>query len=147
MRAIGWAAAAAVALVVAYLALGGASYAPAKVADPCGQREWRNPEGLEEVAEQIVLSALDGSACELGVTREEVVLALASRDSLRRFAREHGISERRLEEIVRTGLLRAIDEAERAEALSATTADLLRGLVRRIPIAALLDLLDQLPGL
>jgi hypothetical protein len=134
-------------LVVLYLALGGASYAPAKVADPCAQREWRNPKGLEAVAEQIVLSALDGAACELGVTREEVVLALANRDSLRRFAREHGISERRLEELVRAGLLRAIDEAERAEALSATTADLLRGLVRRIPIGALLDLLDQLPGL
>jgi hypothetical protein len=147
MRAIAWAAAAAVALVVLYLALGGASYAPAKVADPCAQREWRNPRGLEAVAEQIVLSALDGAACELGVTREEVVLALANRDSLRRFAREHGISERRLEELVRAGLLRAIDEAERAEALSATTADLLRGLVRRIPIGALLDLLDQLPGL
>jgi hypothetical protein len=147
MRAIALAAAAAVALVVAYLALGGASYAPAKVADPCAHREWRNPEGLEAVAEQIVLSALDGAACELGVTREEVVLALASRDSLRRFAREHRISERRLEELVRTGLLRAIDEAERVEALNATTADLLRGLVRRIPIGALLDLLDQLPGL
>jgi hypothetical protein len=76
-----------------------------------------------------------------------VVLALANRDSKRRFAREHGISERRLEELVRTGLLRAIDDAERAEALSATTADLLRGLVRRIPIGGLLDLLGQLPGL
>jgi hypothetical protein len=146
MRAIALAVAAAVALVAVYLALGGASYAPAKVADPCAQREWRNPNGLEAVAEQIVLSGLDGAACELGVTREEVVLALASRDSQRRFAREHGISERRLEELVRAGLLRAIDDAERAEALSAATADLLRGLVRRIPIGGLLDLLERLPG-
>jgi hypothetical protein len=146
MRAIALAVAAAVALVAVYLALGGASYAPAKVADPCAQREWRNPNGLEAVAEQIVLSGLDGAACELGVTREEVVLALASRDSQRRFAREHGISERRLEELVRAGLLRAIDDAERAEALSAATANLLRGLVRRIPIGGLLDLLERLPG-
>lgn len=147
MRAIACAAAAAVALVVAYLALGGASYAPAKVADPCAHREWRNPEGLEEVAEQIVLSALDGAACELGVSREDIVLAFADRDSLKRFAREHGISERELDELVRSGLVRAIDEAERAEALSATTADLLRGVVGRIPVSALLDLLEQLPGL
>ena len=147
MRAIASAAAAAIALVVLHLALGGASYAPAKVADPCAQREWRNPEGLEAVAEQIVLSALDGAACELDVTREEVVLALANRDSLRRFARAHGISERRLEELVRTGLLRAIEDAQRAGALSATTAEVLRGLVPRIPIAGLLDLIAQLPGL
>jgi hypothetical protein len=147
MRAIAWAAAAAVALVVAYLALGGASYAPAKVADPCAHREWRNPEGLEEVAEQIVLSALDGAACELGVSREEVVLAFAGRDSLKRLAREHGISEQELEELVRSGLVRAIDEAERAGVLEATVADLLRDVVGRIPVTALLDLLEQLPGL
>jgi hypothetical protein len=147
MRAIGWAAAAALALVVVYLALGGASYAPAKVADPCAHREWRNPKGLEKVAEQIVLSALDGAACELGVSREEIVLAFAGRDSLKRFAREHGISERELEELVRSGLLRAVDDAERAGAINATVADLLRGVARRIPVGGLLDLLGQLRGL
>jgi hypothetical protein len=147
MRAIAFAAAAAVALVVVYVALGGASYAPAKVADPCAQREWRSPEGLEKVAERIVLSALDGAACELGVSREEIVLAFAGRDSLKRLAREHGISEQQLEELVRSGLVRAIDDAERAGALEATVADLLRDVVGRIPLSALLDLLGQLPGL
>ncbi len=146
MRALAFAAAAAVTLVVVYLALGGASYAPAKVADPCAHREWRNPEGLGEVAEQIVLSALDGAACELGVTREEIVLAFGSRDSLRSFAREHGISQQRLDELVRTGLLRAVDDAEQAGAISATTAELVRGVVKRIPVSGLLDLLGQLPG-
>ncbi len=147
MRAIGSAAAAAVALVIVYLALGGASYAPAKVANPCAHREWRNPKGLEKVAEQIVLSALDGAACKLGVSREEIVLAFAGRDSLKRFAREHGISERELEELVRSGLLRAVDDAERAGAINATVADLLRGIARRIPVGGLLDLLEHLPGL
>ena len=78
MRSIAWATVAAVALVVAYLALGGASYAPAKVADPCATRDWREPQGVEEVAEQIALSGLDGAACELDVSREEMVLALAN---------------------------------------------------------------------
>jgi hypothetical protein len=147
MRAIALAAAAAVTLVVVYLALGGASYAPAKVADPCVQREWRNPKGVEAVAEQIVLSALDGAACKLGVSREEIVLAFGSRESLDRFARKHGLTGKQLDALVRSGLLRSVDDAERAGAISGTTADLVRGVVKRIPVSGLLDLLGQLPGL
>lgn len=147
MRAIGLAAAVAVGLVVAYLALGGASYAPAKVADPCSARDWRDPGGLEEVAEQIVLSGLDGAACELGVSREDIVLAFGSRESRERFAREHGISDAELEELVRSGLVRAVDDAEQADALNSTIADLLRDVVSRVPVDEVLDLLDRLPGL
>jgi hypothetical protein len=147
MRAIVGAAAAAVGLIAVYLALGGASYTPAAVADPCAARDWRDPEGVQEVAEQIVLSALDGVACELDVSREEVVLAFASRDSLERFAREQEISEEDLDELVRSGLERAVDDAERAGGLDPTIADLLRGLAARVPVEALLDLLQQLPGL
>jgi len=147
MRAIAWSVVAALALVVAYLALGGASYAPAKVADPCATRDWRDPQGLAEVGEQIVLSGLDGVACELGVSREEMVLALANSDSRERFAREHGISDQRLEELVRDGLMRAIDDAVEADALNPTIANILRGLVRSIPVDELVDLLDQIPGL
>jgi hypothetical protein len=147
MRAIALSMAAALTLVVTYLALGGASYAPAKVADPCATRDWREPQGLAEVGEQIVLSGLDGAACELGVSREEMVLALANSDSREQFAREHGISDQRLEELVRDGLMRAIDDAVEADALNPTIADILRGLVRTIPVDELVDLLDQIPGL
>jgi len=146
MRAIAVATVAAVALVGVYLALGGASYAPAAVADPCAPRPLRDAESFERVAEQIVLSALDGAACELGVSREAVVLAVSSRASLERFTQEHGGAEVELEDLIRAGLRRALDDAERANQLDATLADLLRGLVARIPIAQLLDLLEQLPG-
>jgi hypothetical protein len=145
MRAIALATAGAVALVGVYLALGGASYAPAAVADPCGPREGRNPAAFEQVAEQIVLSALDGAACELGVSREQVVLAFSSRASLEHFAQEHGDSEEELENLVRVGLRRALDDAERANQLDPRLAELLRGLVTRVPIAQLLDLLERLP--
>ena len=144
MRAVAAAAAVSLALVAAYLALGGASYAPAKVADPCASRDWQDPSGLSEVAEQIVLSALDGAACELGASREDVVLAFDSRDELERFAREHGIGDDELEQVVRSGLLRAIDDAERAEALNTGIADQLRSVVRRIPVRSLLGLLPAL---
>jgi hypothetical protein len=146
MRAIAWSTAAAVALVVAFLALGGASYAPAQVADPCATRDWRDPEGVEEVAEQIALSGLDGAACELGVSREEMVLALANSESRERFAQEHGITNERLEQLVRDGLLRAVDDAEQAGALNPTIADLLRGIARNVPVDELLNLLERLPG-
>ena len=144
MRAVAAAAAVSLALVAAYLALGGASYAPAKVADPCASRDWQDPSGLSEVAEQIVLSALDGAACQLGASREDVVLAFDSRDELERFAREHGIGDDELEQVVRSGLLRAIDDAERAEALDTGIADQLRSVVRRIPVRSLLGLLPAL---
>ena len=80
MLAIAYSTAAVLVLVGLYLALGGASYAPAKVADPCAARSWRSPQGFEAVAEQIVLSALDGAACQLHVSREDMVLALANPD-------------------------------------------------------------------
>jgi hypothetical protein len=147
MRAIALATAAAAALVITYLALGGASYAPAKVADPCAPRDWREPEGVQEVGQLIVLSGLDGAACELGVSREDVVLAFENRDTLERFTREHGLTDEEFEELVRSNLLRGIDEAEEIDALNPTIADLLRGIVRRIPVSDVLDLLDQLPGL
>jgi hypothetical protein len=147
MRAVALSAAVAAALVVTYLALGGASYAPAKVADPCAPRDWRDPGSLGEVAEQIVLSGLDGAACELGVSRERIVLAFENRASRERFAREQGISDERLEELVRSGLVRAVDDAERAGALPPLIANQLRSLARRFPVSELLDLVDRLPGL
>jgi hypothetical protein len=145
MKALAWSAAAALALVVVYLGLGGADYTPAEVANPCSPRDWREPKGLQETAEQIVLSALDGAACELHVSREEIVLTFASHASLERFGREHGISQAELEELVRTGFERAVDDAERAGALNSTVAGILREVARRVPLNEVLELLEQLP--
>ena len=147
MRTIVAAAAVSLLLIVVYLALGGASYAPARVADPCAVRSWRNPQGLQQTVEQIVLSGLDGAACKLHVSREDMVLAFASRDSLSRFAGEHHVSTQQLDELVRAGLLRSIDDAENAGAFNSTIADLVRGFVRRFPIEQLISLLQRLPGL
>ena len=73
-------------LVLAYLAAGGSDYAPAETQDPCEPREWRDPEGLQEIAEQFSLSALDGAACKLGVSRETLARALATEESRQQFA-------------------------------------------------------------
>ena len=147
MRAIAWSTAAVAVLVLVYLALGGASYAPAKVADPCAPRDWRNPQGVQEVLQQIVLSSLDGAACELHVSREDMVLALANTGSREQFAREHGTTRQELEDLVRKGLLRSIDDAENADALDPRVAGLLRGAVQRVPLDQLFELIDRLRAL
>ena len=143
----GWliagAAAASVVLVAAYLAAGGASYAPSAVRDPCEPREWRAPDGVEAAAQQFTLSALDGAACELRVTREELALALATPESRAAFAAEHGISEAELEAAIRAGLVRAIDDAERAGALPGIAAGPLRAVARRIPVEEAIGLIEE----
>jgi hypothetical protein len=134
------------AVVVPYLALGGATYDPAKVADPCVTRDWRDPGDLEEALEQIVLSALDGAACELGVSREELVLAVRSEDALDSFAEEHGLTRDDAEQAVEDGLVRAVDDAEQAGALPGALAGLARRLVGSVPPWLLLETLDRLSG-
>ena len=126
--------AASAALVVAYLVAGGGDYEPTAVADPCAPREWRDPGGVEEAAQQFALSALDGAACELQVSRETLAVALATPESRVEFAAEHGIDDEELEAAVRAGVVRAIDDAERADALAPLVADGLRLVAARLPV-------------
>jgi hypothetical protein len=135
------------AVVVPYIALGGTSYQPAEVADPCITREWRDPGDLEAVFEQIVLSALDGAACELDVSREELVIAVRSEEALESFADQHGLTRNDAEQAVEDGLLRAVDDAEEAGALPGSLADLARRAIDAVPPWLLLETLDRLSGL
>jgi hypothetical protein len=135
------AAVASLALVGAYLAAGGSSYAPAKVEDPCQPREWRDPGGIDEIAEQFSLSALDGAACELGVSRETLARALATPRARERFGERYDVSEAELARAIRAGLVRAVDDAERAGAISPLLAGPLRETVQRIPLEQAIELI------
>ncbi len=135
--------AASLALVIAYLAAGGSSYEPAKTQDPCKPRPWRNPEGLQQIAEQFSLSALDGAACRLGVSRETLARALATPASRERFAQRYGIGDAQLAAAIRAGLLRAIGDAERAGALNPLLAAPLRATVRQIPVEQAIELVKD----
>jgi hypothetical protein len=135
------------AVVVPYLALGGATYEPAPVADPCQTREWRNPGGLSETLEQIALSALDGVACDLVVSREDLVLALRDEDALDAFAKERGLERADAEQAIRDGLLRAVDDAEEAGALPSFASGFVRKAIESVPPWLLLDALERLGGL
>jgi hypothetical protein len=135
------------ALVGIYLAAGGSSYTPEKSQDPCEHRAWSNPEGLSEIANQFSISALDGAACQLGVTRETLARALATPEARERFAERYGIDDAELARAVRAGLLRAIDDAEEAGALSPFIAGPLRGTIEDIPLDRAIELINDADSL
>ena len=135
------AAALACALVGAYVALGGTSYEPSPVANPCAPRPAREAKGTGERIEVVLLAAADGTACRLGVSREELVLALRSVDDLDALARKEGKSRDDLETALRAGLVRAVDEGESQGLIGDTTASGLRFAADHLPLGLLLSLL------
>lgn len=134
---------ASLALVGAYLAAGGASYAPEKTRNPCKPRPWGNPEGLGQIADQFTSSALDGAACKLGVSREVLARALATKAARERFGRRYHITDAKLAEAIRAGLVRAVDDAERAGDLSPLLAGPLRSWLESVPLEQAIELVKD----
>jgi hypothetical protein len=130
-------------LVLAYLAAGGSDYAPAKTQDPCEPREWRDPQGLQQIAEQFSLSAMDGAACKLGVSRETLARALATEESRQRFLERYDIDDAELARAIRAGLVRAVDDAEEAGALSPLLGAPLRQVINSIPLDRSIELVKD----
>jgi hypothetical protein len=144
---VGAAIVSALALVGVYLAAGGSSYAPEQTRDPCQHRPWTNPESLGEIANQFSISALDGAACQLGVSRETLARALATPEARERFSRRYGIDDEKLARAVRAGLLRAVDDAEEAGALSPLFGGPLRATLEEIPLDRAIELIDNAESL
>jgi hypothetical protein len=135
------------ALVVTYAALGGGRSVSTPARDSCAQRSPHHAEGVQEAIQQIVLATADGAACELGVTREELLLALGSGADLGRFAAKHNLTQQDAERAIRQGLVRSIDDANQRGAIGDTTARLLRGIAERLPIDTMLSVLEKASGL
>ncbi len=133
-------------LVGAYLAAGGSSYEPEKVQNPCQPRPWSNPQTLGQIANQFTISALDGAACKLGVSREELAQALATPEARERFTERYGITDEKLANAIRAGLLRAVDDAEEAGALSPLIAVPLRQALQRIPLDQAIEIINDAQG-
>lgn len=134
-------------LVGAYLAAGGSSYEPKEVQDPCQPRPWSNPENLGQIANQFTISALDGAACQLGVSRETLAQALTTPEARERFTEQYGITDEKLAKAIRAGLVRAVDDAEEAGALSPLLAAPLRETLRRIPLDQAIEIINDAQGL
>ena len=134
------------AVVVPYLALGGGRFEPTPVADPCQPRDRPDAEGLGETIERIALAAVDGVACELGVSREDLVLALRNEDAFTAFSADQGIDRAEAESSIRDGLVRAVDDAEQSGALPGFVAPLVRRAAESVPPWLILEALEQLGG-
>jgi len=115
--------------------------------DPCEAREQSEADGLGETIERIALAAVDGVACELGVSREDLVLALRSEDALAAFSDEQGLDRDELEQAITDGLVRAVDQADEAGALPPFVAPLVRRAAESVPPWLILETLERLGGL
>lgn len=106
------------------LASGGGDFVPQRPADPCQERSRAAPaqDDLEGLAETIVLTGLDETACQLGVSRERLVLALPSRRDRAALARETGTDERGLALALKDGLRTGVDRLDRSGRLPKTSA-------------------------
>ncbi len=101
----------------------------------------RETSGTGERVEVVLLAAADETACELGVSREDLVLALRSVDELEELADREGRSRDELEDALRAGLVRAVDEAQDEGLIGETTAGALTFAAERLPLGLLLSVL------
>lgn len=99
----------ATALVAAYVALGGATYGPTPVADPCEPRT--RPAGVGRT-QLTLLAALDGGACRLRLHRETFPLSLLDGK------RPPGVTDDRLSGALEAG----VDRAQREGAINGLVA-------------------------
>jgi hypothetical protein len=126
-------AAAAAILIGVELAAGAIGFGGGTVADPCAQRAPFRGGGVDGVVQQVVLGGLDGAACRLHTTREELVLSLAPGSDV-----SLGRSRAEVAAAIRAGVLRSLDDSVRRGDVPAFLAPVLRQAVRRIPIDRLL---------
>ena len=99
-----------------------------KIANPCQPREGRSG-GIDATIQRIVLDGLDGAACRLHTSREELVLSLGGGVGVTRRWDEHTI-----EVALRAGLLRSVDEAVQRGDVPSFLAPALRQLVESAPL-------------
>jgi hypothetical protein len=134
---------AATSLIVVEIADGAVDAGGLAVRDPCEPRPPFPGQGLDATLQRIVLDGLDGAACELDASREELVLSLAPRPG----AEPIRWDDETIESAVRAGLLGAIDDAEQRGSLNAIIATILREVVERAPVQWLIDGGQGLAGL
>jgi hypothetical protein len=64
------------------------------IRDPCQKRDLPQLGGVQGFLQDQALRLLDTTACKLGSSREELVLALADNDERRRFQDRYGVDPR-----------------------------------------------------
>jgi MFS family permease len=142
--AIGVAAVAAVGvgLITIEFADGAGDVGEYKAADPCTAPPDTYPgDGLDAIAQRIGLSALNGAACDLGTSRERLVLSLDPDSGYDDVTWDDETAE----EALRSGAHRAIDDADERDSIPGWVASAMHFLVDRAPAGWLVDRLP-IPG-
>jgi hypothetical protein len=135
--------AAAAVLIVVELVQGAPSYGAAKQEDPCTAVVHFAGDGLDASLQRIALGGLNGAACELGTTRAELILSFAPSVAPKPIKWDNATIER----AVRSGLLKAIDDAQARGGIGGFTAAILRAVVERAPLDWLIKGGQGLAGL
>ena len=91
---------------------------PEKTQDPCKPRPWRDPRGL--AGDRRAVHALRSRRRRLPARRHprDPGPGAGHPEARERFAEKYGIDDEKLAKAIRAGLLRAVDDAEEAGALS-----------------------------
>ena len=132
MKAILASALASIALVAGYVALGGGDFEPAKPPPACSARAQDASGGVTGTLQRVALNALAGSACELGVSRERLLLSLSGEGEI-------DVDDERRTAAFRRGLNQALDAEQQAGRIGASEALVLRGAIEFLPVDAILD--------
>lgn len=119
------------ALVGGYLLAGGGTYEPTAVADPCSPRARPQSGDLLDPVQRGTLAVLDGAACDLETSREQVLLDLVRRRN------PLDVSDERVKAAVDVG----IDRAQTEGTIGGAEATALRLAVQFGGVGALLDVL------
>ena len=122
-----------VVLIAAEFAAGARDFAQRDYGDPCHAPADPFPQGhgIDGTLQRISLSAIDGAACKLGTGREELILSLEPRGD---FGPEVRWTRATLEEALRAGLIRAIDDADHRDTIPGFVATGLKFVAQRAPI-------------
>ena len=98
----------AVALLIVELSLGAIHFGQAKLADPCTSKPAFEGGGLDGEIQRFALSGLNGAACRLRTTREELVLSFVPAAGTKRVRWDR----QTIEDALRSGFDQAFKDTE-----------------------------------
>jgi hypothetical protein len=125
-------------IVGAEVAAGARHYGQYAESQPCSAPADPYPgSDLDALVQRVAYGALNGAACELGLSRERFVLAAAGQPGFATVQWNTPTVER----AVRAGTERAVDDADRRDDLPGWAASLVRAAVSRMPIGKMLEIL------
>ena len=134
-------------LIGTEVAAGAADFGRAELVDPCtAPASPFDGDGIDGAIQRIALGGLNGAACELGVGREELVLSLDPDSG----AGVIDWDSETVQDAVRAGTIRAIEDAENRDTLPGWAASALTWVVERAPVSWFLenislDFLEDIP--